>query len=73
LISYIYSSLDEELSRAQVVSAEYSRVVEWAERERANYPLGKDGRLQDRAAAISALASLGIYLHPRLIEDIIKR
>ncbi|KAI9667623.1 MAG: hypothetical protein M1821_000440 [Bathelium mastoideum] len=65
--------LDEELFRAHVNPAEYSRAVEWAERERANYSLKKNGKLRNRNAVISVLASLDIYLHPKLLEDIIKR
>jgi hypothetical protein len=71
-LTYTHSSLDDELFRVHVVPAQYYRVIEWAERERTNYPLGKGGHLQDRAAALSALAILGIYIHPRLLEVIIK-
>lgn len=71
-VNKVCFSFDVELFREHAVSAERSGAIEWAERERANHPLSKHGKLKNRAAAISALASHGVYLHARLIETIIR-
>lgn len=73
ILNYIYSSFDQELGRTDIVPAEYSRILAWAERNHANHPLKDSGRLQDRVAAVSALALSGLYVHPKVLEHIIQR